>query len=256
MHAPCKSIVVKLGGSLITEKDKPYTIAWDRLSRAARIIGTYYRRYAEEGLRLVVVHGGGSYGHYAVHEARQKVVIDQLDVARIQLVMNELAIKVARSLIEEKVPVTIIPGHALCPKRKGRCNLSLLIENVVRGMVPLTYGDGIYNEGVVIISGDDLAILAASAINADCLVFVSNVPGVLDEDGVVIPHVSSPNQVPDLTGTSNRVDLTGGMKAKVEKALSFSRDYEDTRIFIVDLEGLEKLLRGERAGTLLSSPSD
>jgi len=253
MNAPCKSLVVKLGGSLITEKDKPYTIAWDRLARAARIIGSYYSRHAEEGLRLVVVHGGGSFGHYAVHEARKKLVIDQLDVARIQLVMNELAINVARSLIDEGIPATIIPGHTICPRKKDRCNLSLLVDNVVRGMVPLTYGDGIYDEGVVIISGDDLAILAASAINADCLVFVSNVPGVLDEKGEVIPQVSSTRQVPILAGAE--FDQTGGMKAKVEKALSFSREYEDMRIFIVDLEGLEKLLSGDRAGTLIFSPA-
>jgi len=252
MQAPCKRLVVKLGGSLITEKDKPYTIAWDRLTRAARIIGTYYRRYAEQGLRLVVVHGGGSFGHYAVHEARKKIVIDQLDVARIQLIMNDLAIKVAKSLLDERIPVTIIPGHTICPGRE-KCDPSVLADNVERDMVPLTYGDGIYDEGLIIISGDDLALLAASAINADCLIYVSSVPGVLDENGEVIPLVSSTGQVADLADTG--VDQTGGMKAKVEKALSFSEEYEDTRIYIVDLDGLEKLLRGERAGSLISSPT-
>jgi len=246
----CERLVVKLGGSVITVKDKPYTLAADRLERAARTLGSYYRS-SEGTIQMIVVHGGGSYGHQAVHEARAKPVLDQVDAARIQLAMHELAGHVAKALIAEGVPASIYPGHSLCDGRGRRCSMTPLIGAVHAGMVPQTYGDALYEEGLSIISGDDLAVQAASALNADCLIFVTGVPGVLDREGRTIPVVTSPDQVPPLATTS--VDYTGGMTAKVRKAFSFLRGHENSKVWIVGLEGLEKLLlEGEPAGTLLT----
>ncbi|MFW6435247.1 MAG: acetylglutamate kinase, partial [Halovenus sp.] len=56
--------VLKLGGSVITDKDRPETADRDALETAAAAIGEFLG--GDE--RLVVVHGGGSFGH--PHAAR------------------------------------------------------------------------------------------------------------------------------------------------------------------------------------------
>src|SRR3990172_434782 len=56
-------IFLKLGGSLITDKDSPYT---PRLDKLADLAGQIAAVFAETpGLRLVLGHGSGSFGHTA-----------------------------------------------------------------------------------------------------------------------------------------------------------------------------------------------
>jgi isopentenyl phosphate kinase len=62
---------LKLGGSLITDKDLPYTPRLDKLTRLAqeikaalfsdRLTGTQ----KQMGLKLILGHGSGSFGHTA-----------------------------------------------------------------------------------------------------------------------------------------------------------------------------------------------
>ena len=54
-------IFLKLGGSLITDKSKPFTVNWSALETAAKSIG-------EIDDRLIVGHGGGSFGHFVAKE--------------------------------------------------------------------------------------------------------------------------------------------------------------------------------------------
>jgi hypothetical protein len=59
-------VFLKLGGSLITEKANRYTARLDKL----RSLAAEIRDALDEvkGLRLVVGHGSGSFGHYAVQD--------------------------------------------------------------------------------------------------------------------------------------------------------------------------------------------
>src|SRR5574341_946773 len=59
-------VFLKLGGSLITDKTKPYTARFDKLAQLAKEIKSALSR--TPGLRLVLGHGSGSFGHYAVKE--------------------------------------------------------------------------------------------------------------------------------------------------------------------------------------------
>ncbi|MED5499114.1 MAG: hypothetical protein VX845_05490, partial [Candidatus Thermoplasmatota archaeon] len=52
-------VVVKLGGGLITEKASMTTVHEERLNRLAREIAAA----ARQGVRVLVVHGAGSFGH-------------------------------------------------------------------------------------------------------------------------------------------------------------------------------------------------
>jgi isopentenyl phosphate kinase len=54
-------IFLKLGGSLITDKDKPYTPRLDKLTDLAREIKTVLDSTPD--LLLILGHGSGSFGH-------------------------------------------------------------------------------------------------------------------------------------------------------------------------------------------------
>src|SRR5947199_245906 len=59
-------LLLKLGGSLITEKARPET---PRLEVIARLAGEIARASRETHCRLIVGHGSGSFGHVAARES-------------------------------------------------------------------------------------------------------------------------------------------------------------------------------------------
>lgn len=244
---PAETMVVKLGGSVVTFKDKPYTVNAGALGRLSRLVSKLYA----SGARVALVHGGGSFGHTAVSEvSARRGVLDSVDVAFIQYKMLELALAVSKALIEEGVPATVHPGHSTC-RRSGKCVFNQIYMDLENGLVPMTYGDAVYDDrGYTIISGDDLAFWMASALHAGRIIFVTSVPGVLDVEGRVIRRVTSIEQVVDL-GTRG-YDVTGGMRRKVEAALEYSSQH-DAEIRVVDLDGFETLLEGGEAGTVIGA---
>ena len=50
-------ILVKLGGSLITFKDKP-------LKANFKVIDSLTKIFKQTSIPMIIVHGGGSFGHY------------------------------------------------------------------------------------------------------------------------------------------------------------------------------------------------
>ncbi|MBU3827204.1 MAG: acetylglutamate kinase [Candidatus Anaerobiospirillum merdipullorum] len=87
------------------------------------------------------------------------------------------------------------------------------------GFTPILCSLGLTPEGRLLnINADDVAAAAAAALDAK-LVFLSDVPGVLDENGQVIAHLDSA-KAQDLIA---RGVIAGGMTVKVEQALNFSR---------------------------------
>jgi hypothetical protein len=59
-------VFLKLGGSLITDKTQPYKVRLDKLTTLAKEIHSALS--SPRNLRLVLGHGSGSFGHYAVKE--------------------------------------------------------------------------------------------------------------------------------------------------------------------------------------------
>ncbi|MBK9928054.1 MAG: hypothetical protein IPP66_22520 [Anaerolineales bacterium] len=63
-------VFLKLGGSLITDKTQPYTPRLDIMKDLAVQIETALR--ARPGMRLVIGHGAGSFGHVPASEYRTR----------------------------------------------------------------------------------------------------------------------------------------------------------------------------------------
>jgi isopentenyl phosphate kinase len=238
-------IVIKLGGSVITEKERAETLDGAALDRAAAAL-------ADASQDLVVVHGGGSFGH--PHAAEWGVAVDEGTrdaggVLAVHGAMTTLNRFVLDRLHERGVPA--LPVHPLsAAARDADAALDLPLSQVERmlseSFVPVLHGDVVATagEGVTVLSGDEIVARVASDLDADRVGLCSTVPGVLDADDRVVERVSSLDDA--ALGESAATDVTGGMAGKVSTLLDL-----DAPAHVFDLDGLPAFLAGGAPGTLV-----
>ncbi|ADJ15124.1 isopentenyl phosphate kinase [Halalkalicoccus jeotgali] len=237
-------IVLKLGGSVITEKDREETIDEDRLAALAGALA------GQEDVALV--HGAGSFGHR--YAAKHGVSItegthDGAAVREIHGSMERLNERVLSALGAEGVSAVPVDPLSLAYRtREGELSLPLdgIETMLAEGFVPVTYGDVITQQekGATIVSGDELVVALAEGLDADGVGLCSTVPGVLDDAGAVIPRIGSYDEVAEYLGESDSTDVTGGMAAKVRALLELEAP---ASVFGPDAIG--RFLAGEGAGT-------
>ncbi len=239
-------IVLKLGGSVITEKASPETVDDSALRWAAAAL-------AGVG-EVVLVHGGGSFGHPAASDhgvTTTQGAHDAAAIVEIHDAMGRLNRRVIDALHAENVPA--VPVHPLSvASRDSTGELVLPVTAVNRmtdeGFVPVLHGDVIVHadQGATILSGDELVVELASGLDVDRVGLCTTVPGVLDGTDTVIRRIRSMDEVDDLLGGAGTTDVTGGMAGKVRTLLEL-----DTPASIFDLERLPAFLDGEDPGTLI-----
>ncbi len=178
-----------------------------------------------EGRRLAIVHGGGAQITELMRRrgieprfvgGRRVTDLPILACARSALarVSDELADALREAGRE---PAQLLLGEALVGSRVEALGLVGRIERVDTAPLDAAWGAQrvpliapIARDGetprYLNVNADDVAAAVAAAVGADELVFLSDVPGVLDADGAVIPqiHASSPPGV------------DGGMLPKLE----------------------------------------
>lgn len=215
------TVVLKLGGSVVTEKDDPETVDDEALAGAADAI-------AGSDEDLLLVHGGGSFGHHHAAEygvSTTEGTHDAAGVAAIHGAMKRLNDAVVTALTAKGVPaVPVHPFSAASRDTEGALDLpteqvrTLLGE----GFVPVLHGDLVAHrgEGATVLSGDELVVELAPAVDADRVGVCSTVPGVLDDDGAVIDRITAFDEVASVLGASDATDVSGGMAGKIRTLLS------------------------------------
>lgn len=240
--------ILKLGGSVITDKDRAEALDGPALADAADAI-------AESGVSdLVLVHGGGSFGH---HNAKEHGV-SKTDGSKDASAAVEIhgAMKTLNDFVLSRLhqrDVRAVPVHPFsAAKRSREGELELMTEQVEtmlgEGFVPVLHGDVVAHEGkgVTILSGDEVVTAVAQGVDADRVGFCSTVPGVLDDDEAVIPEIRSYDAVAEFLGASESTDVTGGMAGKVRALLALGAP---ATIFGPD--SIRAFLGGDDPGTLI-----
>ena len=237
--------ILKLGGSVITDKERPETIDEAALDRVVSAV-------ADAATTLVVVHGGGSFGH--VHAADYGVSTtegshDPTAVTTIHGAMTRLNARVVDELQSTGVPA--VPVHPLSTaSRDVNGDLSLPSTAVAgllaEGFVPVLHGDVIAHAGagVTVLSGDEVVTSLADSLDASRVGLCSTVPGVLDAEGRVIDEIHSFESVAAVLGDSESTDVSGGMAGKVRELLGLGAP-----AFIFGPEAVGAFLAGEAPGT-------
>jgi len=174
---------------------------------------------------LVIVHGGGAQISELMRRrgiepsfVGGRRVTDLPILACVRSALARVSDELADALRDAgREPAQLVRGEALVGRRLEELGLVGRIERVDRtaldaaweaGRVPLLAplardGD---TPRYLNVNADDVAAAVAAAIGADELVFLSDVPGVLDADGAVIPEIRA--------SRPPRVD--GGMLPKLE----------------------------------------
>jgi isopentenyl phosphate kinase len=216
-------IVVKLGGSVITEKGRDeYRVRMNTLLRLAEELSGSSERF-------VVVHGAGPFGHRKVRElginrGDDDIVHKIVEIQRSTRVLNS---KVLEALAELN-PVSF-PPYSLFSFSGSRItlrNLDLLKYYYDRGFTPVTYGDICFDDelGYYICSGDRSVLELSRLFRPDKAIFVVDVDGIYDRD----PKERGASLLPiaerrDILFENNERDVTGGMSGKFDVMLELSK---------------------------------
>jgi len=265
-------IVLKLGGSVITDKTRRETLDGEALDATADAIAENLGFSAAnqkssiaddvadavvdgDVSQLVLVHGGGSFGHHHASEAGVTTThgsADVTDAIAIHGAMTTLNRFVLSRLHERGVPA--LPVHPLSAGARDTAGgLDLPMNQAAtmlhEGFVPVLHGDVIATEGegVTVLSGDEIVTTAAEYLSAERVGLCSTVPGVLDTAGEVVPEITAFEDAADALGGSDAdADVTGGMAAKVRELLELGAP---ASVFGADDVGA--FLCGENPGTTI-----
>ena len=244
-------IVLKLGGSVITDKDRPETLDGEALERAADAVASTVETDATD---IVIVHGGGSFGHHNASEHGVSTTAGTHDATaalEIHGAMKTLNQFVLMRLLERDVQaIPVHPFSAGYRDEEGRLELPTgQVETLLaEGFIPVLHGDMIAHagSGATVVSGDELVAELARDLEADRIGLCSTVPGVLDNDEAVIERISAYEDVESVLGASDSTDVTGGMAAKVQALLALEAEAS-----IFGLEELDAFLGSDEPGTTI-----
>jgi isopentenyl phosphate kinase len=226
MFRPYHMLLVKLGGSVITDKMNYKVLREEVLSRLAGEI-------AGAGETTVVVHGAGSFGHVIAAQHRiQDGFRDASQLMASSQVMEDvrvLDLAVTSALVRAGVPAVSLPPSALVRLSDGK--LESLDVDVFRrylelGIAPVTFGDVALDlkRGFGICSGDQLMEVLARELTPRRIIFCSDVDGVYTCDPRSDPsarmlEVVDKATLDSLPRTRHCADVTGSIFGKIETML-------------------------------------
>jgi len=261
-----KLTILKLGGSVITIKAKPYTANADAIKRLAEEI----RRADVKS--LIIVHGGGSYGHptaakYRVKEG-YKDPSQAMGFSETHQAMVTLNKMVLDALIQAGVPAVTVQPSAFIQTDKGRIRsmeTEVILTLLKLGITPVLYGDVVLDStlGFTILSGDQLVSSLAIRLGADRIIMGIDVDGLytadpkVDPSARLIPHLT-PEELRSLQQKIEEVqvtDVTGGMLGKIIELMPAVA--QGIKAIIVNAskpDNIYKVLRGEKVpGTIIEA---
>jgi len=259
---------LKLGGSLITEKNTPHTVRQEVLERIAWEISAALIKNPQ--LRLVIGHGSGSFGHVPAkkYQTRQGVQTPQewlgfVEVWREAIQLNAL---VTKALHQAGIPAISFSPCAQILAVDGKINSWDTVQirsALIHGLVPVIYGDVIFDSirGGTIFSTEEQFEFLATEFDPEKILLAGIEPGVWKDYPKcteIIQNIT-PEELRNLDQALNgsaSPDVTGGMKSKVETMMSLIEKGVCREVII--FSGLEpglvaNVISGQKTGTRLCS---
>ena len=256
-------IIIKLGGSVISDKNNPYSFNREAVEVIAEEIAQFY---PEES--FILVHGGGSFGHpnareYKIREGlmgdvkRKRIGFSKTHQAMLKL--NDLTIEV---FLEKGLPAYSVSSSSIFIIENGEIiygELEILRKLLEKGLIPVLFGDTAValDKGIDILSGDQIVSYLAKMLKPSKVIFLMDVDGIYDKN----PKEKGAKLITELTkegiehllesSESAGIDVTGGIGNKLKKALEIAH-YSDVYFINGKVKGnLTKVLQGKNPGTVI-----
>ncbi|NVM19041.1 MAG: amino acid kinase [Candidatus Lokiarchaeota archaeon] len=257
-------LVLKLGGSLLTDKSTPYKLK----EKVLEAVVTEIKECIDLGLikSLVIVHGVGSFGHppvlqYNLHKGFKEK--DQLiSMSKTQQIVNGFRKTIASKFLDKGIPINLMHASSMVVGNK-----MAIIDHAFEslkgflslGMVPLIGGDMMYDNsmGFSVCGGDQIAVVLSRALDAKHLIFATDVLGVFDKDpksreNAQLLREININEIEKIISKSNqstKTDATGKMRGKLLSLASIKdliQECLDVAILSMSkMNVLKNYLRGE-----------
>ena len=239
-------ILIKLGGSIITDKTKP-------LSVKQKTINSMCKALTKIPEPMIIVHGGGSFGHYWSVKYDMHTKEKRYNLYGVSIVKNsmiELDKIILDSLLKNKLhpyslpPTDFMSGNKPIPKK-----IKEISQIANSGFMPVTYGDALWygKKKTYILSGDKIMTHLAKILKPRLCIFA------LDEDGLY-SDLKSKTLISELDGLPNMIsknnggnsgnavmDVTGGMTRKVTESLKISK--MGVNVFFVNGNKPQRIIR-------------
>ncbi len=228
-------ILIKIGGSLITDKNKPFTIKKGALD----IIADEVKAASQGDKALIVGHGAGSFAHVPAkkYQTHKGIINEQsfrgiAEVADVAAQLNRIVIK---KLLEKGVnAVSVSPLSSMVSENFELKDIfTKPIEYLLKQeLLPVVYGDQILDteKGCTIFSTERVLGYLGLALKdlgyqVERIIQCGQTNGVYDADGSTISEINPQNyeQFRQSLGESGGVDVTGGMIHKVEQTLELAK---------------------------------
>lgn len=226
-----KPVVLKIGGSVITDKNGELAARTESINRLAEEIA---KANVEN---LVIVHGGGSFGHptakkYGIKDGlkNEKQKVGFAETHHVMTVLNGL---VMDALVWHNIPAVSVTPSSCITTETGR--IKLFDETVTKGLLemgftPVLYGDATLDEklGFTVLSGDQIVAYLAKKFDARRLVLGVDVDGLYDSDPKTEKNAQLYQQmtlrelknIKGKLGISTTADVTGGMLGKITELIA------------------------------------
>lgn len=222
-----KPTILKLGGSAITHKEKPQTANKPVIENLACEIAEAHTP------QLIVVHGGGSFGHplakqYKINKGfkNSSQIIGFSKTHEAMTVLNGLIVK---ALIQHNIPaVGMAPSSFILTKsdRIEKMDITVLQKLLEMEFMPVLYGDAVFDfdKGFTILSGDQLVARLAVTLNAERIIIGVDVDGLCTADpkkknsAVKLIEHAHPKELKRRHRWIEKAkvtDVTGGMYGKI-----------------------------------------
>lgn len=274
-------VFIKLGGSLITDKTKPYTPLLDVMDELAlQIVSTLQ---TQPNLRLVIGHGAGSFGHVAASEYKTRdgyprsspLIHRERDAtedsywkgfAEVWYQASALNHYVMDALHKAGLRSIALPPSANVIASDGQVSVwetTPIRMALAAGIVPVIFGDVVFDEvrGGTILSTETLFNYLVKALSPERILLAGLEDAVWADFPARTRRIEriTPSTFDDIkhgVGQSAAADVTGGMEAKVKEMLNLAQGNPGLKIQIFSGVGpgnLARALKGETLGTEISA---
>lgn len=222
-----KTSIIKLGGSIITDKNSQGNFNRKTTLKLAKELYPYFKG-------CVIIHGTGQVGKPPAIKygyVKTGLINDNLLALKIKSSIRQLNHQVVSTLLSVSIPA--IPMDVLhffdeSNNFKDPLKLKSTLINIINnGIVPVFFGDLIpmKDGSFKVISSDLITLKLAELINPNNVFFLTNVNGVysdkLNEEycSEIIPNLSFENINAMQNSKDDQDDVSGGMQKKAKIAL-------------------------------------
>lgn len=235
-----KLTLVKLGGSLITNKSKPLTLREDVLTDVIAQIA----RAINAGHTIILGHGSGSFAH--VPAEKYQTIKGKVDYQSVYgaAVVEDAASQLNRIVVSEALKQSL-PAISLRPfdfLSLGDNSVDSIFSTVVRqslhqGFLPVTYGDVVMAKsiGFTILSTERILNILSLELRDEFtitkVIHCGETDGFLVDGRVIdVIDLSSITSIKEAIHETAGFDVTGGMWHKVEESMFLAKQGIDSYI--------------------------